>query len=177
MLATEVFARCFAETIGEEGGFSADPDDPGNWTGGSVGRGACRGTKFGISAAAYPGLDIASLTLEDAKAIYARDYWAPIAGDKLPPALAMLVFDAAVNDGVAEASRWLQAAVGVATDGVIGPLTLAALEARREDLLGLCARFQAARLAALPGEPRFLAGWRLRICRVALAAGGLLDAV
>ncbi|MGC8524366.1 MAG: glycoside hydrolase family 108 protein [Acidibrevibacterium sp.] len=176
MLGTEVFARCFAETIGEEGGFSADPDDPGNWSGGAIGLGACRGTKFGISAAAYPGLDIASLSLADAKAIYARDYWAPIEGDKLPPALAMLVFDAAVNDGVGAAARWLQAAVGVATDGVIGPATLAAVAARHNDLLALCATFQAARLAALPADARFLSGWRLRICRIALAAGGLLNA-
>ncbi len=178
-LTTEapLFDRCFAETVGEEGGFSADPDDPGNWTGGAVGVGACRGTKFGISAAAYPGLDIASLTLEDAKAIYARDYWAPIQGDTLPPALAMLVFDAAVNDGIGTAARWLQAAVGVATDGMIGPTTLAAVAARTGELLALCATFQAARLAALPDSPRFRAGWRLRICRVALAAGSLLDAV
>ena len=114
---TEVFAHCFAETVGEEGGFSADPDDPGNWTGGSIGLGACRGTKFGISAASYPALDIASLSLEDAKAIYARDYWAPIQGDKLPPALAMIVFDAAVNAGVGTALD--SAATGTNPDGSI----------------------------------------------------------
>ncbi len=172
---TEAFARSFAETIGEEGGYTADPDDPGNWTGGGIGLGACKGTKFGISAASYPGLDIAALTLEDAKAIYARDYWAPIAGDALPPALAMIVFDAAVNAGVGTAIGWLQAALGVARDGILGPRTLAAVPIASEKLKDLCAEFQAARLAALPPDPRFRRGWQTRICRVTLTAGGLLD--
>ena len=174
MPGTEVFARCFAETIGEEGGFSADPDDPGNWTGGGIGLGICRGTKFGISAAAYPGLDIASLSLADAQAIYARDYWTPIQGEALPPALAMIVFDAAVNAGGGTAVRWLQQALGVARDGILGPLTLAAVPASPEKRKTLCAEFQAARLAALPADPRFLRGWQTRICRVSLTAGGMI---
>lgn len=176
-MEASLFDRCFAETVGEEGGFSADPDDPGNWTGGAVGLGACRGTKYGISAAAYPGVDIASLSLADAKAIYARDYWATIQGDRLPPALAMLVFDAAVNDGVSAAARWLQGVVGADADGVIGPATLGAVARDAQNLKSLCARFQAARLAALPDAPRFVEGWRVRICAVALAAGALLAAV
>ncbi len=175
-MAPSLFGRCFAETVGEEGGFTADPADRGNWTGGSIGLGACRGTKFGISAASYPALDIASLSLADAKAIYARDYWAPIQGDKLPPALAMIVFDAAVNAGVGTAIRWLQGALGVARDGILGPLTVASVPASLEKLKTLCAEFQAARLASLPADPRFLRGWQTRVCRVSLAAGGVLDA-
>ena len=176
MPETEVFARCFAETIGEEGAYGADPDDPGNWTGGAVGLGACRGTKFGISAASYPSLDIAGLTLDDARAIYRRDYWAPIAGDTLPPSLAMLLFDAAVNAGVMTAIGWLQRALGVARDGVLGPLTLAAVARAAEEREALYAEFQTARLTALPAEPRFRHGWEMRLFRVTLAAGALLDA-
>lgn len=168
---TDAFARCFRLTVGEEGGYAADPDDPGNWTGGRVGLGACRGTKFGISAASYPALDIAALTLDDARAIYLRDYWQKIAGDSLPPPLAVLVFDAAVNAGVEAASRWLQRGLGVAVDGEIGPRTCAAIPPSSENLKALCASFQATRLDALPPDPRFRNGWQRRILRVMLAAG------
>ena len=56
------FARCLAFTLRSEGGFTDNRADPGNWTGGQVGAGELRGTNFGISAAAYPQLDIANLT-------------------------------------------------------------------------------------------------------------------
>jgi lysozyme family protein len=38
-----------------------------------------------------------------------------------------MTFDAAVNNGCSRAREWLQAALGVATDGEIGQETLAAL--------------------------------------------------
>ena len=43
-----------AETLAYEGGYSANPKDPGNWTGGKVGVGKLLGTKSGIAAASYP---------------------------------------------------------------------------------------------------------------------------
>jgi lysozyme family protein len=161
------FDRAFAIVIGEEGGFTADAADPGNWTGGRVGAGALRGTKFGISAAAYPTLDIEHLTLDDARAIYRRDYWERVRGDDLPPPLALLAFDAAVNNGVDRAARWLQAAVGVAEDGMIGPATLAAVAARAGEGARLCAEFLAQRMvfmAALPTWRSFGLGWARRLC-------------
>ncbi len=173
MPVADSFARAFHVTIGEEGGFSADPADPGNWTGGAVGEGLCQGTKFGISARAYPTLDIAALTLAEAQAIYRRDYWAPVGGDAWPLALGILLFDAAVNAGVGAAIRWLQEVVGVAGDGVIGPATRAAVA--RAALSDLCARFQRARLIALPDARAFRAGWEIRLFRVTLAAGAVLD--
>ena len=50
----------------------------------------------------------------------------------MPPSLALLVFDAAVNCGVGRAARWLQGVLGVAQDGVLGDITLAALARRIE---------------------------------------------
>jgi hypothetical protein len=55
------FDRIFDFVVGSEGGFTDNPADPGNWTGGKIGAGECRGTKFGISAGAHPDLDIANL--------------------------------------------------------------------------------------------------------------------
>lgn len=53
-----VLERAYAVVLGYEGGFTQDPRDPGNWTGGRIGHGQLRGTQHGISAAAYPNLDI-----------------------------------------------------------------------------------------------------------------------
>src|SRR6185437_7679529 len=69
------FAAALATVLAHEGGYQAMPDDPGNWTGGKIGAGELKGTKFGLSAAAYPNLDIASLTEAEAAAIYCRDWW------------------------------------------------------------------------------------------------------
>ena len=121
------FTRCFNFTVAAEGGYSNSAADPGNWTGGAVGSGKLLGTKFGISAAAYPQLDIASLTASAAEAIYQRDYWAPIQGDSLPDPVALVAFDAAVNAGPRQAVTWLQQALGIAADGVLGQQSLAAL--------------------------------------------------
>jgi lysozyme family protein len=166
------FDRMFDIVVGHEGGFTADPEDPGNWTGGAIGAGRCRGTKFGISAAAYPSVDIANLSLDLAKSLYRRDYWLRIVGDRLPGTLALLVFDAAVNNGVGRATRWLQQVALVPQDGVIGPGTLEAIAhaaARPGGIADLCGEFLAQRLwfmTSLPTWRTFGLGWARRLCRL-----------
>jgi lysozyme family protein len=167
------FDQAFTVVVGEEGGYTANQADPGNWTSGTCGKGECRGTKFGISAASYPTLDIASLTEDQARAIYKRDYWDKVAGDQLPPALALLVFDAAVNNGVSRAARWLQEAVGVADDGNIGPVTLAAISAKSGQGAALLAEYQAQRMnfmAGLATWKTFGLGWARRLCALPFSA-------
>jgi lysozyme family protein len=164
-----VYDNAFRAVVGEEGGFTANPADPGNWTGGACGSGRCVGTKYGISAAAYPTLDIAALTLDDAQTIYRRDYWDKMQGDNLPPALALLVFDAAVNSGVSRAVRWLQSAIGVKADGVLGAVSLAAARNSAGHGAAVLAEFQAQRLMFLAGLPTwrtFGLGWARRLCRM-----------
>ena len=106
------FDIAFAKLIGHEGGYTSNPKDPGGET------------KFGISKRSYPAVDIADLTVDDAKAIYKHDFWDRAQCDRLPPDLAFQVFDGAVNSGIGNSIRWLQEAAGVAVDGVVGPLTL-----------------------------------------------------
>lgn len=118
------FDISFQLVVGHEGGFSSDRDDRGNWTSGKVGVGKLNGTKYGVSAMAYPGLDIKNLTLEKAKEIYRSDYWNRCRCDDLPFPLDYVVFDAAVNHGVSRAVRFLQHAVGATVDGIIGPQTV-----------------------------------------------------
>jgi lysozyme family protein len=113
-------------------------DDRGNWTSGEVGEGTLKGTKFGISAMSYPGLDIENLTLANAKAIYYEDWWKPLNMNHLTFAMQYQMFDAAINHAGVNATRMLQRAIGVDDDGIIGPLTIAAKdEMEINDLLML----------------------------------------
>lgn len=84
-----------------EGGEAFVPDDNG--------RGP---TRFGINSAANPDLDIANLSRAGAVARYRRNYWDAIGADQLPPALALVAFDAAVNHGPADARRWIEESGG-----------------------------------------------------------------
>ena len=101
-----------AFVLSYEGGYVNSPQDAGGET------------NFGISKRAYPELDIANLTVDDARAIYKKDYWTPCQCDQLPPALAVAVFDCAVNQGVKTACRLLQVSLGVDVDGDVGPQTV-----------------------------------------------------
>ncbi len=148
-----VFDQAFAIVVNAEGGYTTNPSDPGNWTGGAVNVGVCRGTKYGISAAAYPSLDIASITLWQAQAIYERDFWP-----------AVLTFDAAVNSGIEQAAKWLQRALGVVQDGQIGPVTVDA--ALRAGVPSVAAQMLAARIVFMSGLPTwavFRDGWAVRL--------------
>ncbi len=121
-----VFDRMYDEIIGVEGGFQNDPKDRGNWTSGKVGVGECKGTKYGVSAMAYPALDIRNLTEMQARAIFKKNYWDRICGDLLPDSLAIVVSDFAYNSGSHKAIKVLQKTLGVSEDGKMGNQTLGA---------------------------------------------------
>ncbi len=151
-----------------EGGFQNRRSDPGNWTGGKVGRGRLVGTKHGISAASYPNEDIPNMTPERARYLYKRDYWDVIRGDELPYPLALVTVDAGINCGIGTAARWMQASLGVATDGKVGPITIAAAQ-RAPDVLknaaGVCQR-RILYSMQLDNWPENAEGWTQRILDV-----------
>lgn len=107
------FNKAFELVVGSEGGYSTDKTDKGNWTGGQVGLGEFKGTKYGVSAASYPDLDIKNLTLEQAKEIYRKNYWDKLSLDGMNPAAAYVLFDAAINSGVGGARSMMEGAVTV----------------------------------------------------------------
>jgi len=161
---TEEFLEYFDRLIGVEGGYSADRNDPGNWTGGRIGVGQLKGTKYGIAANTYGYLDIKNLTIEDAKKIYWQDWWLKIGADSLPSAVTYQMWQFAVNAGIGTAKRGLQYAVGTAQDGHIGPLTLAAVE--RADLNDIILRFNSFVLdhyTSLSTWPTYGRGWARRV--------------
>lgn len=133
------FDEAFLLLIDREKGLSLDSKDPGNWTGGRVGKGVLKGTKYGISAASYPSLDIRGLTLDKAKEIYKEDFWVDV---ELPGEIIYDFFDTIVNSGKSRAIKILQKAVGVTADGVLGPATLSAIH----NTMSLSKKFNAHRL-------------------------------
>lgn len=171
---SSTFDRAFDVLIGHEGAFTDDPRDRGNWTGGAVNVGELRGTKYGISAASYPSLDIRNLSLAEAKAVYYRDYWTAAHCIDLPPMVAVLVFDAAVNSGVGNAARFLQRALNVADDGKIGPITMAA--AKAADPFDLAKGIQSERIALmrkLSTWPVYGGGWATRLATLPVQAAAI----
>jgi lysozyme family protein len=146
------FDSLIDRVLSHEGGYVNDPRDPGGET------------KFGIAKRSYPLLDIKNLTRSQAVEIYRRDFWQRVNGDSLPPFVAFQVLDAAVNHGIGNAVRWLQRAVGVADDGVIGPITMAAV--KRMDAADLVLQFNAERLefyTKLSTWDAFGRGWARRL--------------
>jgi lysozyme family protein len=89
-----------------EGGLSMDERDPGNWTGGAIGKGELRGTKWGISAQTYPTIDIHNLTQAHAAELTRRDFWDRIPRD-LPDDTRWFAFDVAFHHGPQRATAWL----------------------------------------------------------------------
>lgn len=144
------FDDAFTRLLGHEGGYSNNPKDPGGET------------NWGISKRSYPDVDIKNLTIDQAKAIYLRDFWNPIGNAH--PAIKFQAFDFAVNSGIGTAIRKLQAAIGVADDGHWGPLSAARLAGFDvSDVLMLYLAERLDFMRKLSTWPTFSGGWAGRI--------------
>jgi len=133
-----------AATFAHEGGYQNMRGDRGNWTGGAIGSGDLKGTKYGIAAASYPREDIRNLTLDRAAFIYKNDFWGVSRCDEWrSQIIANVYFGWAVNQGQGTAARILQRAINyagyprplIAVDGVIGKGTVARLNQVDQSLL------------------------------------------
>ena len=148
------FDDAFANTIGLEGGFVDNPADPGGATMYGVTERVAR--KYG-----YTG-DMHDLPLETAKQIAKQEYWDPYQCDALMPLVSMQVFDAVYNGG--DAVRWLQQSSGATVDGVMGPMTVTAVNLVNPYVMVM--RFLALRLTYMTNLdiwPNFGRGWARRI--------------
>ena len=150
------FDRAVSFVFAQEGGYVNDPHDAGGET------------RYGISKRRYPAEDIKNLTIDRARELYRRDYWDKNRCGDLPGHMALAVFDAAVNGGAP--IRWLQMALGASIDGAIGPKTIAAAHACKDnpravrDMLASRMMY----LTALPGWSRYGLGWTRRVVDLAL---------
>ena len=116
---SEEYIESFKKVIGHEGGYVNDENDAGGET------------NWGISKRAYPYLDIANITLEDARKIYFDDYWKKNKVQRLPKRLRYYYFDMCVNMGGSRACKILQQTANAKgskldVDGRIGTKTIGA---------------------------------------------------
>lgn len=117
---SDVFAMSLAFVLHQEGGWSDRSDDT--------------PTMQGITLATYSAWLGRQATKAELRAIpdlqvaviYRERYWQPPKCGEMPPALGFVTFDTAVNMGPSTAAKLLQRTVGVADDGKVGPITLAA---------------------------------------------------
>lgn len=159
----------------DEGGNDDDPNDSG-------GR-----TSRGITQREYDAYrrhhslayrDVWAASDAEINEIYSGNYWEPECPG-MPSGADYLFFDFKVNAGAHRAAVILQEALGVAPDGLIGPVTLAALD--KADEADLIAKYSQAkrafyeRLAAEQAHDRkFLTGWLNRVSRVEQRAKTLI---
>jgi uncharacterized protein (TIGR02594 family) len=160
------FRECLTETLVWEGGYSNDPYDSGG------------ATQAGVTTERYrqyrrvKGLkprSVKRIERHEVDEIYHDYYWQAVMGDRLPDGIDLAVFDFRVNGGPAVHS--LQRALGVRADGLIGPITLEALEG--VDVEKAVREICAARLAYVKKLKvfwRFGRGWTNRINGIRRAA-------
>jgi len=159
----ENWEMAFAAVLKHEGGYVNHPKDPGGMTNLGV-------TKRAWEEYVGHGVDEATmrgLTPEVVKPFYKSRYWDRIKGDDLPSGVDYAAYDLAVNSGVGRAAKYLQEIAGVPSDGIIGPKSLAAIQACPADemvdaLCGMRLDF----LKRLPTWDTFGKGWGRRVADV-----------
>ncbi len=155
-----IFERALAFVLSHEGGFSDHAKDPG----GATNYGITHKTLSKWRGRRVTRLEVQSLTRLEASKIYRHDYWHACKCEQMPPALAFIMFDTAVNQGVARTIKILQKSIGTKVDGLIGPVTLEAV--RMRDNKRLLIEFAARRMrlyGLLSIFSTFGLGWSRRL--------------
>lgn len=162
---TDLFPQALAKVLASEGGYSNDPQDPG----GATNKGIIQSEydkyrwskKLGVRSVKF-------ITDAEVSDIYRNSYWLAGKCDQMPAGVSYVVFDGNVNSGVSQSAKWLQRALGVDDDGVVGPKTLAALAAypNKDALIDSICDQRLKFLQSLKTWPHFGKGWASRVAQV-----------
>jgi len=155
------FNACLPLVLVHEGGWSDHPSDPGG------------ATMRGITLATFRGYyqnsrltkeQLRAITDEQVAEIYRKKYWDAVRGDDLPKGIDYAVFDFGVNSGPGRAIKAIQKVVGVPQDGVLGPVTLRAIEMKPAgwSISELCSN-RLKWLQTLKTYATFGRGWKTRV--------------
>lgn len=159
------FAPSLKRVLVYEGGKVNDPRDPGGKTNQGVIQRVYNGYRANIG---KPPGDVYDMTTVERDAIYKRQFWDAIKGDRLPAGVDFAVFDGAVNSGSAQSVKWLQRALGITADGQMGEVTVdAAIAYPDHDKLiaAICDR-RLAFMKALKIWSIYKGGWSARVAQV-----------
>lgn len=163
------FNPAFSKTMNNEGGYALT-NVPGD-NGGQTYAGISRVANSGWSGWAYVDRGETPPT-QLVRDFYKANYWDRFQGDQVnSQAVAENIYDFAVNAGTAVAIKLAQTVVKVEADGVVGPTTLAALNAPDiDDAFG--AFYAVAKLSRYAeicnrnrSQSKFLLGWVNRILK------------
>jgi lysozyme family protein len=155
------FESALSEVLLTEGGYVDHPDDRGG------------PTNFGITQKTLSDFlgreatvdEVKNLDIDTVRKIYKSNYW-----DRLrlsfiiDSRLSDIIFDQAVNRGTRRVAEQIQRVVGVKQDGIIGPLTLKAINNMdsKKMLLNFIKQSQDAYVSIVTHNPSqlvFLSGW------------------
>lgn len=146
------FLTAINRVLSHEGGYVNDPRDPGGET------------NWGISKRSYPNVSISTLTRNQASAIYYRDFWIKAHCEELSDGAGYQLMDSAVNSGISQSIRFMQRALGVADDGIYGPVSLGAMRKSTEtDFIMLFLAERLEFMSKLKAWDSFGRGWARRI--------------
>lgn len=159
------FAHVMPKILIHEGGKVNHPKDPGGRTNQGVIQRVYDGWR---QRQGLPIRTVYDMEPHERDDIYKKQYWDAVKGDQLPQGVDYVVMDGAVNSGPSQSIKWLQRALGVKADGVIGQSTLAAVEAvnDHDSLIAKILQRREAFLRALKTFQTFGKGWMNRVNQV-----------
>lgn len=160
-MSTDNFNTVMLHIFEVEGGYVDHPRDPG----GATNMGITIGTLSRWRGRQVTKEEVQDLTKEEAKQIYLSYYWDEVDCDEWDSGLDLVMMDACVNSGPSQAVEWLQRAVEVSDDGVLGPITKAAVRASQSllDLIRDCVRERRESVRSFRNYDTFGRGWENRI--------------
>ena len=176
-MARSRFDLCLDAVLLQEGGYADHPSDPGGATNLGITRKTLARWRQVSPWWALPKSAVQALGRAEAARIYRASYWEACRAGQLPVGLDLALFDFAVNSGPARAVRTLQAELGARADGVLGPLTLAAVTRRvahdgASGLIGALCDRRLSFLHRLSTFASFGRGWAARVSAIRRAALG-----
>lgn len=171
-MAVDGFARSLPFVLAYEGGKVDNPKDPGGRTNQGV---IQRVYDAWRTSHGEPLQDVYKMSDGERDAIFRKQYWDAVQGDKMPPGVDFALFDGAVNSGPKQSIKWMQRALGLNADGVIGAMTLGALvnvdtESLIDDMIDRRETF----LKALKTFKTFGKGWFDRTRRLRQSAKSMV---
>ena len=172
------FITSFNETIAFEGGYVNNPNDNGGETYRGISRNNFPKWKGWVIVDQYKKAPFTAKSMNQVlnnnhqlqvlvQDFYKANFWTPIVGDNIVNQdVANNIYDFAVNSGVGRAVRYAQRIVGATEDGVMGNVTITAIN-HNANFVSI---YKKARLDFLnkivannPSQKVFLAGWTSRV--------------
>lgn len=157
---TPNFEKIFDRLMAHEGGYVNHPED----NGGATNMGVTQKVfNEYLAASGQKPYSVKMITRQQARAIFNVRFWIKVKGDRLQHGWDYAIVDFAFNSGPSRAVRLAQLVLGLEVDGVVGPLTIAAIHHAPKEKLAEYMDRRLAYLKTLDDWPHFGKGWTQRV--------------